>query len=71
LELAAPEDDGEFTFWLSPEGATVYAMSLTSRNPATGWGTGTVWSTPLSDDPDWQLIGENVDLEGYVPLSGQ
>lgn len=70
LELTAPDEDGEFMFWLSPDGATVYAMAVTSREPATGWGTGAIWSTSLSADPDWQLIGEDVELEGYFPLDG-
>jgi hypothetical protein len=53
LEVTAPEDAGRF--WLSPDGRTLYAFAREGSS-----GPGTVWATPLGEEPDWQVVVEDV-----------
>lgn len=64
LELTAPEGTGNYEVWLSRDGSTFYALGRDGLSS----GPGNLWMTPISGDPDWQLLAEDVVVEGYFPL---
>jgi hypothetical protein len=53
LEMDAPDDASNY--WLSPDGETLYAYTSERSN-----GPGTIWSTPLGEESDWQVVVEEV-----------
>ncbi len=55
LQIAGPADAELGQVWLSPDGETLYAYTSERLS-----GPGTIWQTPLGEEPDWQPVVEDV-----------
>jgi hypothetical protein len=74
LEITAPDDSQAGTYWLSQDGSTLYTYMGDTFAGLAGDSLGSpgdLWATPLSTEPDWRLVAEDIIPKGIFPLGGQ
>ncbi len=73
LEITGPRDVEVGYYSLSQDGSTLYAYvggtSVGLRGESLG-PPDALWMTPLSADPDWQLVAEGINIVGKFRLAG-